>query len=227
MADNSVPVEAVASGTSQVVGHYHYDIVTGMWQWDDQLFRIHGYRPGEVAVDLDLILSHKHPDDRDEASHLIEAALLGGAPFSAYQRIVTTKGVVRHVVKVGSGLLDENLQVVALNGFYVDLTGCLHDQRSTAVLAATEHRAAIEQAKGMVMLTHRIDADAAFALLRWWSMKCNVKLNVLAERLVAHAAGSDLTDPHAKFRIERALFDLGALRDPGTRVCQEKLVGGL
>jgi PAS domain-containing protein len=212
MSGDPVPMAAVASGSSQVIGHYHYDILTDRWQWDDNLYRIHGYTPGEVTVDLDLILSHKHPDDRDEASHLIEAAMMGGEPFSAYQRIITARGDVRNVVKVGSGIVDEDLHVVALDGFYIDLTASVrHNEAAAAdqaVIAATEHRAAIEQAKGMIMLTHRVDADAAFSVLTWWSMKCNVKLHLVAERLVAYAAEFALTDPGAKLRIDQALFDI-------------------
>jgi ANTAR domain len=60
----------------------------------------------------------------------------------------------------------------------------------------------------MIMLTHRVDAEAAFSLLSWWSMKCNVKLHLVAERLVAYAAEFSLTDPGAKIRIDQALFDI-------------------
>lgn len=212
MSADPIPLEAVATGRSAAIGHYHYDIVRGCWEWDDQLYEIHGYVPGEVRVDLDLILSHKHPDDRDEASQVIEAALLGGEPFSAYQRIITTDGRVRNVVKVGTGIVDEHRHVVALDGFYIDLTSHVRHHEVTAadeaVAAATEHRAAIEQAKGMIMVTHRLDADAAFAVLSWWSMKANMKLHLIAERLVAYAALDELTDPEAKLRIDRALHDI-------------------
>jgi ANTAR domain/PAS fold len=228
MSADSVPMEAVASGSSQVIGHYHYDILTGRWQWDDHLYRIHGYQPGEVTVDLDLILSHKHPDDRDEASDLIAAALMSGEPFSAYQRIITACGDVRNVVKVGSGVVDEDLHVVALDGFYIDLTASVrHNEAAAAdqaVLAATAHRAAIEQAKGMIMLTHRVDAEAAFSLLSWWSMKCNVKLHLVAERLVAYAAEFSLTDPGAKLRLDQALFDIANRPDHGLAASPNGLV---
>ena len=47
-----------------------------------------------------------------------------------------------------------------------------------------EHRAVIEQAKGMLMLVYQTSAEAAFDTLRWRSQDTNTKLNVLAERLV-------------------------------------------
>ncbi|OHU46022.1 hypothetical protein BKG82_28720 [Mycobacteroides chelonae] len=49
----------------------------------------------------------------------------------------------------------------------------------------TEQRAVIEQAKGMLMLIHDIDADQAFELLKWRSQDTNTKLRPLAEQLVA------------------------------------------
>jgi len=52
-------------------------------------------------------------------------------------------------------------------------------------------RAQIEQAKGILMARHRVDADAAFDLLRSASQQRNVKLRVLAQDLVdtVHVVG--------------------------------------
>jgi len=58
------------------------------------------------------------------------------------------------------------------------------DQLSEAVQEVSNHRAVIEQAKGMLMLLHDLDADAAFELLRWRSQDRNVKLRELAEQVV-------------------------------------------
>lgn len=49
---------------------------------------------------------------------------------------------------------------------------------------ALENRAPIEQAKGMLMALHGIDADAAFDRLRNESQARNVKLHVIAHELV-------------------------------------------
>lgn len=212
MGVDQTPINAVASGTSQSIGHYHFDTLTGEWEWDDALFRMHGYEPGSVRVDTDLIMAHKHPDERDEAARVIEDALLHGEPFSAYQRIVTADGQVRNVVVVGAGVVDEHRAVVALDGFFIDLTSDVrrheHDAAEIAVSASAEHRAAIEQAKGMIMVTYGIDADAAFAMLRWWSMQANVKLHVLADRLVSAASELQMSSPQAKIRADQLLQDL-------------------
>ena len=58
-------------------------------------------------------------------------------------------------------------------GYYVDLTDTFDQTRRQALDASLpellESRAAIEQAKGALMLVYRIDADAAFELLLWRS----------------------------------------------------------
>jgi AmiR/NasT family two-component response regulator len=59
-------------------------------------------------------------------------------------------------------------------------------------------RAVIEQAKGMLMVQHGVDADGAFDLLRQGSQRENVKLREVARRLVETAVrpgGQDPSDP--------------------------------
>lgn len=55
---------------------------------------------------------------------------------------------------------------------------------------ALENRAPIEQAKGMLMALHQVDADAAFNMLRRESQHKNVRLHVVARELVER-----LSDP--------------------------------
>jgi GAF domain-containing protein len=67
--------------------------------------------------------------------------------------------------------------------------------RSTARLAhdlaeAMRSRAVIEQAKGMLMAEHRIDADEAFARLTHLSQHSRMKLRDVARRLVDERTGS-------------------------------------
>ena len=76
-----------------------------------------------------------------------------------------------------------------LVGHVVDLTtlrlGATRAAANHAVSEAAKHRAVIEQAKGILMLTYRIDADTAFELLRRHSQNTNTKVHDLAAHLVA------------------------------------------
>jgi hypothetical protein len=57
------------------------------------------------------------------------------------------------------------------------------EQISLAVEAIVEQRALIERTKGMLMFIYGVDADEAFAMLRWESQHRNVKLRLLAEQI--------------------------------------------
>jgi hypothetical protein len=58
------------------------------------------------------------------------------------------------------------------------------DVITAKVTEITEHRAVIEQAKGMLMLVYGLEAGPAFDLLKWRSQKSNVKLRRLAQELI-------------------------------------------
>jgi hypothetical protein len=61
-------------------------------------------------------------------------------------------------------------------------------------------RAAIEQAKGMLMFVYDVDADTAFDMLRRQSRTASVKLRLLAQQLVNDVAAltrDQRTDMHS------------------------------
>ena len=68
---------------------------------------------------------------------------------------------------------------------------------------AMRSRAVIEQAKGMLMLIYRIDADRAFEILRWRSGTTNTKLRTLAQQV--SAAFRDL--PYGERLPSRSVYD--------------------
>ena len=64
----------------------------------------------------------------------------------------------------------------------------LHASAFARLQARLETLPVIEQAKGILMAQHRCGADEAFDLLRRASQSANVKVSVLAERIVEQAA---------------------------------------
>ena len=86
---------------------------------------------------------------------------------------------MRTVLSLGEGSLDAAGDIVAVEGFFVDVTDALrrevdceaHDAVAGGALAVV-----IEQAKGVLIVVYGVDADAAFELLRWHSQHRNLKL---------------------------------------------------
>jgi hypothetical protein len=179
--------QALAGGSPQRVGWFRFYFADERWEWSEQVQQMHGYEPGTVTPTTELVLSHKHPDDYQQVAATLDEMRRTHKTFSTRHRIIDTKGAVHSVVVVGDQLYDGAGGLIGTHGFYVDVTpsDALHEELVTAAVAEiTENRATIEQAKGMLMLIYRVDAAAAFDLLKWRSQEANVKLRVLAEQLL-------------------------------------------
>jgi PAS domain S-box-containing protein len=178
--------QALLGGEPQRVGRFEYRYDDGAWTWSDTVARMHGYEPGEIEPTTEIVLSHKHPDDLARVKALLQQS---SSPFSSRHRIRTTTGEIRNVVVVGDPVTDADGRTVATRGFYIDITESFHTDLQQSISdhldIIVSHREVIEQAKGMLMLTYQISADAAFGLLRWRSQELNVKLSTIAERLAA------------------------------------------
>lgn len=180
--------QALSDGAAQRLGSFRFLFADRRWEWSSQLQQMHGYEPGSVSPTTELVLSHKHPEDRDQFAAAIEDAVSTRTALSTRHRIIDASGRIHHVVVVSDQLLGDQGDVIGTHGFYVDVSPTADragDDLVGAKLAEiAEKRAAIEQAKGMLMLIYAIDDDAAFRLLKWLSQESNVKLRVLAEQLV-------------------------------------------
>jgi len=185
--------EALADGAPQRAGWFRFYFADQRWEWSEQVQRMHGYEPGTVTPTTDLVLAHKHPDDRGQVAATINQILNTHKAFSTRHRIIDTGGNVRYVVVVGDQLHDDQDAVIGTHGFYVDVSPLPDREREDLVTAKlaeiTEQRASIEQAKGMLMLIYGISNSAAFNLLKWLSQEANVKLRLLAEQITEDFRG--------------------------------------
>jgi hypothetical protein len=189
---------ALAGGIPQRVGWFRFYFADQRWEWSEEVQRMHGYEPGSMTPTTELVLAHKHPEDRGQVAATIDHILNTRQGFSTRHRIIDAGGQVRHIVVVGDQLFDDDGDVIGTHGFYVDVSpapGQTQEDLVTAKLAEiSENRASIEQAKGMLMLVYGINDSAAFNLLKWLSQETNVKLRLLAEQIVEdfRSAGVDL-----------------------------------
>jgi hypothetical protein len=196
--ESSHVAQALAGGEPQRVGWFRFYFADERWEWSPQVQRMHGYEPGAVEPTTELVLSHKHPDDKGKVAATLDEIRRTSQAFSTRHRIVDVSGSVHHVVVVGDRLYDDGGAVIGTHGFYVDLTPMMdetQDMVTEAVAEIAENRGVIEQAKGMLMLVYRIDADAAFDLLKWRSQETNTKLRVLAEQIAVDFLALEYNDP--------------------------------
>lgn len=189
-------------------GRFEYDVLTDKWDWDDSVFHIHGQEPGSVEPSLDLVLD---ADEVARVQDLLEHITNSGGPFSIAYRITAGADTDRHVVLVGVGGTRGSNIAATLEGYCIDLTEDYaqagDEYAAIAVAASASNRAVIEQAKGAVMLAYGLDADQAFAMLRWWSRNRNIKVRELATQLVDIVRGGQFTTSGLRAGVDQVLHD--------------------
>ncbi|MGV9664525.1 PAS and ANTAR domain-containing protein [Nocardia niigatensis] len=180
--------QVMGVGRSQTVGSFRFWFGDQRWEWSDEVALMHGYQPGSVLPTTDLLLSHKHPDDRAQVASTIARSVDNALPFSSRHRIIDTAGTVHDVIVVGDQMVDADDQVVGSAGYYIDVTAVLAEHRQEALDDSLPElyaaRAVIEQAKGAIMLVYGVSAETAFRVLTWRSQETNTKLRALAAQLM-------------------------------------------
>lgn len=196
------------------VGSFRFWFVGQRWEWSDEVARMHGYEPGSVVPTTKLLLSHKHPDDRAHVQDLLDYALRSGEPFSSRHRFVDTNGKVHDAIVVADRMLDESGAVLGTAGHYIDLTETFDETRDEtrqevldeALPDLFENRAAIEQAKGVLMFVYRVSAEQAFRVLQWRSQETNVKVRALATQLLAEISSLSSPSPIVQSQFDHLLL---------------------
>jgi len=175
-----------AISVGERVGSFRYCRAEDGWEWSDAVARMHGYALGQVHPTTALVLSHIHPDDASNLALLIDAVTADNQAFSSRHRIIDTHGHTHLVLVIGEHLYTSDGALVGTQGLYVDLTD-FEDGATVeaAIVDFTAHRASIEQAKGILMMTYGIPAERAFDILVWRSQETNTKLRTLVLQIIS------------------------------------------
>lgn len=194
------------------IGRFRHVVSSDTWEWDDEVFRVHGYEPGAVVPTTALVLASKHPDDRARVRALLDRVARTGESFSLSYRLVGGDGVVRRVLLVGEGGACDGVPADTIQGYYIDLTPDFdaenEEYAAAAIAEMAATRATVEQAKGIAMLAYGLDADQAHALLRRWARNRGLELRELARRLVERAPDGEASDHQRRQTLDALLHDL-------------------
>ncbi|BBD09155.1 MASE3 domain-containing protein [Desulfovibrio ferrophilus] len=102
-------------------GSWHENLETGETGWSDELYRLLGYSPREMAPSGRLIERHIHPDDLPSLQADMDKALVEKSMFDREVRYSTTSGQARHARVMGR-VLDLGNGPERLDGSFQDIT---------------------------------------------------------------------------------------------------------
>ena len=204
------PVHAAASvprpaaerpgAPARATGRYRYAQCSGTWWWSPEMFAIHGLPPGSPQPDTALVLGCQHPDDRPRVLEALSEACTTGRPFTLQTRVVRPDAAERAVVLTGEAEPEADAGVGAVQGWCADITDCRppgsDSERAQALeaevgqlRAAMASRAAIEQAKGILMVLTTCSDQVAFDLLAHISSHTHRKVRDVALAITRSASG--------------------------------------
>ncbi|MEJ2033332.1 MAG: PAS domain S-box protein, partial [Deltaproteobacteria bacterium] len=104
------------------VGDWDWELATNTVHWSDELYRIYGFEPHEIAPDYDLILQQMHPASREDFLQAIDAALKGEKPFEMDYIFFRKDGEEAILHTIGQVLRDKSGAPVGMAGVVQDIT---------------------------------------------------------------------------------------------------------
>ncbi len=202
------PPPRSATVARRLAGRYRYDRRAGTWSWSPEMAVLLNLARNGATPCTELLVRSLHPGDRPRTLDAIAGACTAGSPFALRVRLGSRSGGERAAVLIGEPVLDAAGAVDALEGVLVEVPpepGPPEHRPSTAddgedrvhaletevtqLRTAMSSRAAIEQAKGILMLLTSCGEQVAFDLLAHISSNSHRKVRDVAVAIVESAAG--------------------------------------
>ena len=193
-------------------GSFVLDAETARMAGSDELAMVLGFNPGDVVLTAMMLTTHVHPNDRPRWQAGVQRCLETGRPLVIDHRLVTADRGERPATTTLTASMRAG-KVVSVTGVITDLSNRIKAatdlQIGAAVRSSAATRSGIDQAKGIVMAAFDVDAEQAFALLKWHSSHSNRKLRDLSEALIEGLAAADPAVA-LRQRLATVLTDLGS-----------------
>ena len=104
------------------MGDFDWHIASNTNVWSDELYRIYGYRPGEIHPTYRVFYDHIHPDDRETVRAAYQHCHDTGEPYEMVERIVRPDGALRYLWTNGEVISDGRGKPVRMRGTSIDIT---------------------------------------------------------------------------------------------------------
>jgi PAS domain S-box-containing protein len=103
------------------MGYWTWDVATRTATWSEETWRILGLKPDAEGPNFTRVNAMRHPEDREPAARVFEAALKTGEPFNNEFRIILPGGEVRHLLSRGIVTMEAG-RAKSVFGVMMDIT---------------------------------------------------------------------------------------------------------
>ncbi len=112
------------AGAEQVakVGTWHFSPETGELRWSDNLYRLHGFEPGEVKPGRQALLDRTHPEDVARVERWADRVRGGEIPPPIDLRVILPAGGIRYLRSTVSAVDQALTHPALIVGSVQDLT---------------------------------------------------------------------------------------------------------
>lgn len=105
------------------VGSWNWDLTKDEMTWSEELFRIYGLEPAELAPNYsDIKAAHVHEEDRQYVDDALNYAFATGNSFDFVHRLIRPDGEIRYLRARGEGVLNDEGKAVRFFGTALDIT---------------------------------------------------------------------------------------------------------
>ena len=150
------------------LGSYRWNIQSGEVSWSDEMFRLHGYAPGEVAPNIEMVRRLIHPDDREHIHECGLEAMRLNQTVPARYRVVRPDGIERILETYLTCEADDRGQPVSLVGSAQDITERV--QAETALRQSEERYALAAQGANDGLWDWDLGRNTIYFSPRWKAM---------------------------------------------------------
>ncbi len=138
------------------VGHWRITMPEGRLEWSDEVYRIHGLKPGTVELTVECAINAYHPEDRERVRTMVQEAVEEGKDFEFELRILRSDGVIRNVMSRGECSFDERGAVSSVFGVFLDITERKQAEEVLKQAKEAAEAAARARSQFLAMMSHEI-----------------------------------------------------------------------
>ena len=123
---------------AQRIGHlgdWEWDVINSTVSWSDEMYRIFGYAPQQIASSYEAFLNAVHPEDRQLVNDTVSEALAEQHTYDIEHRILRPDGTLRYVHGRAEVMQGDDGKPISMAGTLQDVT-----ERKQAEQTATDEK---------------------------------------------------------------------------------------